>query len=190
MINALAFLLDTFSQLIVLLLLLRFWLPVFRASFQNPIAQGVLRFTSPMVVPVRRFLPAIGRLDTATVVVALLIQSLTTFLLIVLHNTSSGQSLAFINANFWLKLLWASFVQLAMLSILMFIVAIALRIILSLFGRYHGPITDLLNDITEPLLRPIRRIIPSLGVIDLSAYIGIVLLIALRMVLADFMPSL
>jgi YggT family protein len=63
-------------------------------------------------------------------------------------------------------------------------------VILNLVGRYFGPLSDLLADMTEPLLLPIRRLIPPLGVIDLSAYIAIVLLIALNMVLTDLLPAI
>jgi YggT family protein len=58
-------------------------------------------------------------------------------------------------------------------------------VVLNLLGRYYGPIADILGDLTEPLLRPVRRVVPPLGILDLSAYIVIVLLIALRMILAD-----
>ena len=64
---ALYFVLKTLTQLYLLLLILRFWLPMFRADFRNPVAQGVLRLTSPLVVPLRRFIPPIGRIDTSTV---------------------------------------------------------------------------------------------------------------------------
>ncbi|MGY8794424.1 MAG: YggT family protein, partial [Woeseiales bacterium] len=53
--DALVFLIDTFARLYLLILLLRLWLPLLRANFRNPVAQGVLRYTSPLVVPVRRF---------------------------------------------------------------------------------------------------------------------------------------
>jgi YggT family protein len=71
----------------------------------------------------------------------------------------------------------------------MFIVAIALRVIFGFFGRYMGPLSDLLNDLTDPLLGPMRRIIPPLGVVDLSAYIVFILLIALNMALSDLRPT-
>jgi YggT family protein len=61
--------------------------------------------------------------------------------------------------------------------------------VLNLLGKYFGPLSDLLADMTEPLLRPIRKIIPPLGVIDLSAYIAVILLIALNMVLTDLLPA-
>ncbi len=83
----------------------------------------------------------------------------------------------------------SALVDLASLSVVMFIVAIALRVILGFFGRYLGPLSDMLNDLTNPLLRPIQRIIPPLGVVDLSAYIVFILLIALNMILADLRPS-
>ena len=67
---ALIFIITTLSQLYLLVMLLRFWMPWLRADFRNPIAQGILRLTSPLVIPVRRLVPPMGRLDTATVIVA------------------------------------------------------------------------------------------------------------------------
>ena len=75
-----------------------------------------------------------------------------------------------------------------MLSVTLFIVAIAIRVILNWMGRYMGPISDMLTDLTEPLIRPIRRIIPPLGVLDLSVYVIVILLIALNIMLADLLP--
>jgi len=185
--DALIFLIETFSRLYLLILLLRFWLPIVRANFRNPIAQGVLRYTSPAVVPLRRYIPAIGKLDTATVLVALIIQVLVTTIIMMI-----SQGIAFLGTlpAVFLSIVGSALVDLASLSVVMFIVAIALRVILGFFGRYLGPLTDLLNDLTEPLLRPVRRIIPPLGVVDLSAYIVFILLIALNMALADLRPTL
>lgn len=185
--NALIFLIDTFTRLYLLILLLRFWLPIVRANFRNAVAQGVLRYTSPAVVPIRRFVPAIGKLDTATVLVALLIQLLA--IIVILFIARGAGFVESLQASF-LRLLLAASVDLASLSVFMFIVAIAIRVILGFFGRYLGPLSDLLNDLTDPIMRPIRRIIPPLGVIDLSAYIAFILLIALNMMLVDLRPAL
>ena len=185
--NALIFLIDTFTRLYLLILLLRFWLPIVRANFRNPVAQGVLRYTSPAVVPLRRFIPAIGKLDTATVLVALAIQVLASILIVVILR---GVAVFDAPGSGFPAILGAAFVDLASLSVMMFIVAIALRVILGFFGRYLGPLSDLLNDLTEPLLRPMRRILPPLGVVDLSAYLVFILLIALNMVLADLRPAI
>ncbi|MDA0680922.1 MAG: YggT family protein [Proteobacteria bacterium] len=183
--DALIFLIDTFTRLYLLILLLRFWLPLVRANFRNPVAQGVLRYTSPAVVPLRRFIPAIGKLDTATVIVALLIQLLATLTIMLIID---GLEVLATLASSISSVIIAALLELASLSVVMFIVAIALRVIFGFFGRYMGPLSDLLNDLTNPLLRPIQRIIPPLGVIDLSTYIVFILLIALNMVLADLKP--
>ena len=82
--QALYFIIKTIAQLYLLVLLLRFWLPLLRADFRNPLAQGILRITSPLVVPLRRLLPSIGRFDTSTVLVAYALQYLTTLVLLVL----------------------------------------------------------------------------------------------------------
>ena len=86
MTQALYFIVKTLAQLFILLLLLRFWLPILRADFRNPVAQGILRFTSPLVVPVRRILPSIGRLDTATVLIAFVVQFLAVVVLLALFG--------------------------------------------------------------------------------------------------------
>jgi len=192
MIKALVFLIDTFSQLYLLILLLRFWLPLLRANFQNPIAQGVLRYTSPLVNPVRRYVPSVGRTDTATVLLAYIIQFLSILAMLALVKIDvSAIAYARVSPNASAGVLaLMAFVKLAKLSVTMFIVAMVIRVVLNLLGRYVGAISDMLVDMTEPILRPIRRIIPPLGMFDISTYIGIILLIALNMALSDLMPAL
>ena len=90
MTQALYFVLKTLTQLYLLLLILRFWLPLFRADFRNPVAQGVLRLTSPLVVPLRRFIPPIGRIDTSTVLVAFAIEYALILVLLLLTGRSAG----------------------------------------------------------------------------------------------------
>ncbi len=188
--SALIFLLDTFSRLYLFILLLRFWLPLLRANFRNPVAQGVMRYTSPLVTPVRRYVPSIGRLDSATVLIAFLIQLGVSYLIMTLKLVDLDTfSLAILTSGqTFFALAMQAIVELAMLSVFLFIVAIIVRIVLGLIGRYFGPISDILVDLTEPLLRPVRKIIPPLGVVDISAYIVIVLLMALNMILADLLP--
>ena len=87
---ALIFMLRTVVQLFLLVLLLRFWLPWLRADFRNPVAQGILRLTSPLVVPLRRLIPPIGRLDTATVLIIVVVQYLALFLIFALIGVRSN----------------------------------------------------------------------------------------------------
>ena len=89
---ALIFIVSTLAQLFLLVMLLRFWLPWLKADFRNPVAQGILRITSPLIIPLRRIIPPIGRLDTATVLIAFGLQYLTLFLIIKLtgHSVQFG----------------------------------------------------------------------------------------------------
>ncbi len=192
MTDAPIFLLETFSRLYLLILMLRFWLPVLRANFRNPVAQGVMRYTSPLVTPVRRYVPSVGRLDTATVLIAFLIQFAVLLLIVAISGGKQGIDVFDVlsSAPALITLALKAMLELAMLSVLLFIVAIIARVVLGLIGRYFGPISDMLADLTEPLLRPVRRFIPPLGVLDISAYIVIVLLVALNMFLADLLPGI
>ncbi|HSD68242.1 MAG TPA: YggT family protein, partial [Woeseiaceae bacterium] len=144
---------------------------------------------SPLVVPVRRYVPSVGRLDTATVLVAFVIQFVTSLLILMLGYGPGALGILASSTGI-LSMVAAAFINLAILSVIMFIAAIVIRVILNLVGRYFGPLSDLLADMTEPLLQPIRKLVPPLGVIDLSAYIAIVLLIALNMVLTDLLPAI
>ena len=90
--SAIVFIVNALTSLYLLVLLLRFWMPWLQADFRNPLAQGILRFTSPVVVPVRRIVPSFGRLDTATVLVAFIIQYLTVLLLLLILGQTAGMA--------------------------------------------------------------------------------------------------
>src|SRR5690606_1917999 len=126
-----------------------------------------LRFTSPLVVPLRRFLPAIGRLDTATILVAFIIQFVVVLVLLAIMRRPVPTPVVAM----------VSVIELAILSLNLFFFATLIRIILSWVapGNYN-PITALLTTLSEPVLRPFRRIIPSVGGLDISPIFAILLL--------------
>lgn len=179
MTQALYFIVKTLAQLYLLLLLLRFWLPWLRADFRNPVAQGILRFTSPLIVPLRRFLPSVGRLDTATVLVAFIVQFVTVLVLLAIARRSADAPTVAL----------VSIIELAILSLNLFFFAVLIRIILSWIapGNYN-PITALLTTLSEPILRPFRRVIPSIGGLDISPIFAIVLLQAGVILLQSIKP--
>ncbi|HWM27151.1 MAG TPA: YggT family protein [Woeseiaceae bacterium] len=179
MTQALYFIVKTLAQLYVLLLLLRFWLPWLRADFRNPIAQGILKFTSPLIVPLRRFLPSVGRLDTATILVAFVVQFVTVMVLLaIVRRPIDTLTVAFV-----------SIIELAILSLNLFFFATLLRIILSWVapGNYN-PVTALLTTLSEPVLRPFRRLIPPIGGLDISPIFALVLLQAAVILLQQVKP--
>lgn len=179
MTQAIYFIVKTLAQLFLLLLLLRFWLPWLRADFRNPIAQGILRFTSPLIVPLRRFLPAIGRIDTATILVTFLVQFLTVALLLAIVGRNYGPA----------PVALVSLLELVILSLNLFFFVIIIRIVLSWVAPdNYNPITALLNTLSEPVLRPFRRLIPTIGGLDISPIFAIILLQAGVILLQSMKP--
>ena len=168
--NAIVFIIDALARLYLLVLLLRLFLPLARADFHNPLAQAVLKLTSPLVIPVRRILPPIGRIDTATVVVAFGIQYLAIFLMALVQGMRPAIT----------GLLIASLVSLVLLTINLFFWLIIIRIILSwVAGTTYNPAIAIVYALTEPLLRPFRRIVPDLGGFDISPIFVLIALGAL-----------
>ena len=179
MTQALYFIVKTLAQLYLLLLLLRFWLPIMRADFRNPIANGILRITSPLVIPVRRIIPPIGRLDTSTILVAYILEYLLILALLALRGLRVET----------LPIAITAILELAILSLNLFFFVILIKIILSWVApQNYNPMTVLLNTMAEPLLRPFRRIIPAVGGFDVSPIFAIVLLKAAEIVLQSYRP--
>jgi YggT family protein len=177
--QALYFIVKTLTQLFLLLLLLRFWLPWLRADFRNPVAQGILRITSPLIVPLRRLLPSIGRLDTATILLAFVVQFLAVVLLLAIMNRMADP----------FTIAVVSLIELAILSLNLFFFVILIRIVLSWVSpNNYNPITALLTTISEPILRPFRRLIPPIGGLDISPIFAIVLLQAVVIFLRTLKP--
>lgn len=179
MTQALYFILKTLTQLYLLLLILRFWLPLLRADFRNPVAQGLLRLTSPLVVPFRRFIPPIGRIDTSTVLVAFIIEYLLILVLLLLTGTSAG----------FLPIAITALMELAILSLNMFFFVVLIKIILSWVApANYNPMTAMLTTLSEPVLRPFRRLVPAIGGLDISPIFAIVLLQAGVIILQNYKP--
>jgi YggT family protein len=179
MTQALYFVLKTLTQLYLLLLILRFWLPMFRADFRNPVAQGVLRLTSPLVVPLRRFIPPIGRIDTSTVLVAFAIEYALILLLLLLTGRSAGI----------VPIGLTALIELAILSLNMFFFVVLIKIILSWVApQNYNPVTAMLTTLSEPVLRPFRRLVPPIGGLDISPIFAIVLLQAGVIILQNYKP--
>ncbi|MDH3619716.1 MAG: YggT family protein [Gammaproteobacteria bacterium] len=176
---ALVFILNTVAQLYLFVLLLRLVLPWVGADFRNPIAQGIMKITSPVVVPLRRVIPPFGRVDTATVLVAYIIQYLLILLILLIYGQRAG----------FLDIAVTAVVDLVLLTLRLFVFAIVIRVILSWIspGTYN-PATALIHSLTDRVLRPFRRFIPPLGGLDLSPLAAIILITALTIVIAGFKP--
>lgn len=178
--SAIVYIVNAVTSLLLLVLLLRFWLPLVQADFRNPLAQGILKFTSPIVIPVRRIVPSVGRIDSATVLVAFIIQSLAVLLLLYIRSATAPFSDVAVTAV----------IKLVVLSINLFIYAMFIRFIFSWFAPgQHNPVTAIITTLTEPVLRPLRRILPAMGGFDLSLLAAIILLTASTIVIGGLKPA-
>jgi YggT family protein len=161
--NALEFLLNTLFGLFTLALLLRFYLQLVAAPFHNPVSQAVIALTNFAVRPARRIIPSWGWLDSASLLLALLTQLILLVSILWLRNfpllVADGQVFAAILALAMLSLL--------KLSIYIFLYGVLLQAILSWVNPYT-PLTPVLDSLTRPLLRPLRRIMPAMSGVDLT----------------------
>ena len=80
---------STLGGIYLLMLLLRFLLQIARADFYNPLSQAIVRFTDPVVRPLRALIPGYRGIDFATLVAALLVQVAAIYGLITLYGATS-----------------------------------------------------------------------------------------------------
>jgi len=158
--NAAVFLVDTLFGLYILVVLVRFLLQWLRADFYNPVSQFIITVTNPPVRLLRRFIPGFRGLDLATLLLALVLSMIKTWLLV----SMIGRSATFQG------LLVYSVGELLQLTIYVFIFAILIRVVLSWIAPHQGynPALRLLYDITEPIMEPARRLIPPIAALDIS----------------------
>ncbi|ATN01490.1 MULTISPECIES: YggT family protein [Proteus] len=178
--NFLNFVILTLLQLYTSVLLLRVWMQCVRADFYNPFSQFIVKITQPIVRPLRSVIPSIGPIDTASVLLAYILILLGIIIPSYLSGTSIPFSLMFPFA----------FIELLTAAGKMIFWLIIIRAILSWVSQGRNPIDHLLFQLTEPLMAPIRRVIPAMGGLDFSAMIVILVLYALNYLRVDVLQWL
>jgi YggT family protein len=172
---AVLFIIQALLQLCLVAFLLRLLLQWSRADFRNPLARSLVQLTNPVIVPLRRLLPAIGRLDTASCV-AVIIMGL---LLICIPALLQGFGVP--PALFWLRLAVIQIVRIALWTYFYAVIGYALLSMVAPLG--YSPIQGLLASLCEPLLRPFRRLIPPLAGLDFSPLWVVIVIQALLILL-------
>jgi YggT family protein len=176
--EAIRYLVDMLLWLLLLAFMLRFIFQLVRADFRDPMADAIVRVTNWLILPLRRILPPIAKLDTATLVAVLLIATLYSVIMMLL----SGITLAGGDLIVFLRLL---LVTLLGMILRIYLFALLLYWLTSFIapGGY-APGVRLLSQVCEPILKPVRRLIPPIGQIDFSVlWVSIVigaLLVLLR----------
>lgn len=168
------FLVDTLFSLYIAAVVIRFMLAMVRADFYNPLSQALVKLTNPALVPLRRIIPSIGKLDTAAIVLAILLIMIKTALLLLIQ----GQDIPA------LALVWYALIEFAKLIIWIYIIALLIQAVMSWVGNTYGnPLSNILHNLTAPLLGPIRNVVPNLGMIDISPMIAMIGLYVILIVL-------
>lgn len=154
------FLIQSLATIYLVIILLRFLLQLCRADFYNPVSQFAHKATSPLLDPLRKLFPAYRNVDFASVILALLVQWLA------IQLTASLNGNALINV---LYVLWWGFLGILSMLINIYIYGLLAAIILSWVAPHNPhPAIALLWQLMEPVMAPFRKIIPSLGGLDLS----------------------
>jgi YggT family protein len=178
--QAMLFLIDTAFNLFLMVVILRLWLQLVRADFYNPFSQFVVKATNPLVLPLRKIIPSIGSLDTATLLLA---YAVVLTKLVILQLLQVGQVALLPSVIFALIMLVKE-----ALTLLFWILVI--RALLSWFSQGHSPVEMVMHQLTEPLLRPIRRILPPLGGLDLSVLVVLIGLQFLNILFSGWLPGI
>jgi YggT family protein len=169
--NAGLFLLNTFLGLYIYAVLLRFLLQLVRADFHNPVAHFLVVITNPPLKPLRRLVPGLYGIDMASVVLLLVLELLFQSLLGALLNHPLTASTLLVKSVFGLVN--------STLSVCLF--SILIVVILSWINPYPNPVSQMLGRLTEPLLRPARRRLPTAGGIDFSPMLVMVVIVLVQM---------
>ena len=158
-----ALFLGSIIDLYCLVLILRVWLPLANVDYYNPISQFTLKFTQPVIAPLRKVFPVVKKVETAALFLVFLLCGL--------------------NLSFFLLLGILGLIK--NIGVAIFYVLIA-GAILSWFNRGNNPAFYALYQLTEPLLKPIKRILPTVGVIDFSPMVIAIILLFLNNLFYDY----
>jgi len=182
--NALAYLIDVVFGLLTYTLLLRLVMQVMRAPFRNPLGQAVMALTDWIVKPLRKVLPGFRGIDWATVVATIVLQ----FAWLLALQLTFGRGFALLGPGIAFLLL-ATVVALVKAILWLVIIVVFAQAILSWVAP-DGPLAGVLNALTFPMLRPVRRVVPPIGgTLDLSPLIVIVLAQLLLITLVPWLES-
>ena len=163
--NAGMFLLNAVFGLYISAVLLRLLFQIVRADFYNPLCQAIVTVTNPVLRPLRRYIPALLNIDTASVLLILVLQLVNTYLVAMVIGIAPKL----------LGLLVVAVAEIAKKTVWIFMGAVLVQIVLSWVapGGYN-PVIGVINGLSEPLLRPARRLLPPLGGLDFSAMVVVI----------------
>lgn len=170
-----ALIFSTLTGIYLFAVLLRFLLQVAKADFYNPVSQAVIQITDPIVRILRTVIPGYKGIDFSSLVLAFVIEAIAICVLITLYG-GTIPGIGYI-------ITWA-FVGVVLFIVSIYYYAILASIIMSFVMMFSGstnphPLLLLVWQLTEPVMAPVRKIIPSMGGLDFSP---IIIFIAIQII--------
>jgi YggT family protein len=160
------YLIVTIVDLYLFVLAIRFVLAWERANYFNPVTQFIIKLTQPIVAPVRKLIPTQAGIEFSTLAWLIVISAIK-FFIILSFSTSLPNGLG---------ILILAIADILKTFAKLIFYAIFLQAILSWFQPTNTPALQVLNQITQPILRPLRRFIPPVSMLDLTAFFALILL--------------
>lgn len=172
--NALTLVIETVAGLYLIAAILRFLLQFFGADFHNPVCQLVVALTRPPLALLRRIIPGFAGVDTASLVLIYMVAMAKTVALLYVSNFP----VAFVGASL------LALGEICKITIWILIGAVLISVIVSWVapGSYH-PLTRAVHAISEPVSRPIRKLLPVMGGMDFSPILTLLILNVLQQIL-------
>lgn len=175
------YLLQTGLGLYLLLVMLRFVMQLANADFYNPISQFVFKATQPLTGPLQRFLRPFGRFDSASLTLAIALQAAGIMLILALNNIASPNPVTLF--------LWSAIGILGLLLKIYFFALLASIILSWISPGGSNPAVYLLYQITEPVMAPVRKLLPPMGGLDFSPILVFVGINVLEIVVRNLAAS-
>ncbi|EAT13029.1 YggT family protein [Bermanella marisrubri] len=168
---------NTIAGLYLFIVVLRFLLQAARANFYNPISQFVVKATAPVLNPLRKIVPGFGGFDWASIVLAVVVQMLAIGLSLLVAGYGTPVE----------KIIIWSLLGTVGLFLKLYFWGILIMVISSWIApQSSNPALELLHQIIEPVMKPIRKVMPDMGGLDLSPIIAFLLINICNVILANF----
>ncbi|MFT6287934.1 MAG: YggT family protein [Alcanivorax sp.] len=175
------YLIQTVTSLYLLAMMLRFILQLVRADFYNPICQFLVKITNPLVLPLRRAVPGIAGLDLASLLLSIALQFISILALLLINGLPFPNPLVL--------LLWSLIGIVALMVNIYFFALLGMIILSWVAPGSKNPAIYLLHQITEPVMAPFRKALPSMGGMDFSPILLFILINIIQIALRHMAAS-
>ncbi|MFP4639805.1 MAG: YggT family protein [Guyparkeria sp.] len=171
------FLVRVLFELVAFVAFARYFLQLFRANFFNPVTQAIVKITDPVLNPLRTIVKPVGRHDIASLLLGVLM------VLLMVWAITSMRGVGLNGTGLFIGTIYFTFLTITNL----FFWTILIRAVASWLGNERSPGVAFLSDLTDPVVDPVRRVLPPLGGIDLSPLAVLLIIQVLQMVVGNLL---